>query len=72
MRKLSIISLAAMSIMAAGPAAAQDNRRQEVRANCSEQNPCSESRGRFRWFYVGQDEGQRPARRVVRRLALDD
>ena len=72
MRKLSIISLAAMSIMAAHPAAAQDNRRQEARANCTEQNPCSESRGRYRWFFVGQDEGQRPARRVVRRLPLDD
>jgi len=74
-RKLPIIAgaLAATAAMAASPAAAQDNRRQEARTNnCTEQNPCSESRGRFLWFYVGQDEGQRPTRRVVRRLALDD
>ena len=72
MRKLSIIILAATAAMAASPAAAQDNRRQDARTSCTEQNPCSESRGRFLWFYVGQDEGQRPTRRVVRRLALDD
>jgi hypothetical protein len=71
-RKLSIIILAAAAAMAASPAAAQDNRRQEARTNCAEQNTCSESRGRFLWFFVGQDEGQRPARRVARRLALAD
>jgi hypothetical protein len=72
MRTLSIIILAAAATAVATPAAAQDNRRQEVRTNCAEQNSCSEGRGRFRWFYLGQDEGQRRARRVVRRLALDD
>ena len=71
-RKLSIIILAATAAMAASPAEAQDNRRPEARNSCSEQNSCSESRGRFLWFYVGQDEGQRRARRVTRRLALDD
>ena len=72
MRKLSIIILAATAAIAASPAAAQDSRRQDARASCTEQNPCSESRGRFLWFYVGQDEGPRPTRRVVRRPALDD
>jgi hypothetical protein len=71
MRKLSIIILAAAAACAANPAAAQDNRRQ-TRTNCTEQNPCTERRGAFLWFYLGQDEGQRPTRRVVRRLALDD
>ena len=73
MRKLSIMSVAvaAAAVFAASPASAQDNRRQEARTNC-EQSPCGESRGRYLWFYVGQEEGQRPTRRVVRRLALDD
>jgi hypothetical protein len=70
-RKLSIIILVAAAACAASPAAAQDNRRQN-RSNCTEQNPCSERRGAYQWFYLGQDEGQRPTRRVVRRLALDD
>ena len=72
MRKLLLIIVAAAATAVATPAAAQDNRRQEARTSCTEQNSCSEGRGRFLWFYVGQDEGQRPARRVVRRLALDD
>ena len=75
MRKLSItaVAMAAAAIFAASPAAAQDNRRPDARANCTEQNPCSsERRGPFLWFYLGQVEGQRPTRRVVRRLALDD
>ena len=71
MRKLSIIILAAAAAVTASPAAAQDNRRQDARITCAEQNPCSEGRGRFLWFYLGQDEGPRPTRRVVRRLALD-
>jgi len=70
-RKLSIIILGAAAIVAASPAAAQDNRRPS-RVNCSDQNPCVERRGAFLWFYLGQDEGQRPPRRVTRRLALDD
>lgn len=72
MRKLSIILLATVAACAASPAAAQDNRRQEARTNCTEQNPCTERRGAFLWFYLGQDEGQRPARRVTRRPSLDD
>lgn len=74
MRKLSIIIVAAAAASVLTPAAAQAqaNRRQEARVNCTEQNPCSERRGAFLWFYLGQDEGQRPTRRVVRRLALDD
>lgn len=72
MRKLTIILLATGTACVANPAEAQDNRRQEARPNCTEQNPCTERRGAFLWFYLGQDEGQRPPRRVVRRLALDD
>ena len=73
MRKLPIIILAAAAVTLATPAAAQDNRRQEARPTCTEQAPCAaERRGAFLWFYVGQDEGQRPARRVVRRISLED
>ena len=72
MRKLPIIIVAAAAAFAATPAAAQDNRRQEVRTSCTEQNPCAGRRGAFQWFYLGQDEGQRPGRRAVRRPAFDN
>ena len=71
MRKLPIIILAAAATFAASPASAQDNRR-PARTSCTEQNPCTERRGAFLWFYLGQDEGQRPARRASRRPSLDD
>ena len=73
MRKLPIIILAAAAASIATPAAAQDTRRQEARPTCTEQAPCAtERRGAFLWFYLGQDEGPRPARRVIRRLSLED
>ena len=71
MGRLPIFILGFPPSGAPAPAAAQDNRRPS-RVSCSDQNPCTERRGAFLWFYLGQDEGQRPPRRVTRRLALDD
>jgi hypothetical protein len=71
-RKLISLAAASTALVAAVPAAAQDqDRRPAARKACATAERCAEGRRAYPWFFRGQDEGAQ-VRRQSRRSSQDD